>query len=81
MTQPTNSNILSPKPPKNGFVVGKWDDFENFYAAVPYKNQLMVIHQAKHLKVCRNEQSARSFIQKHQKANRARRAGADGPLG
>ena len=64
--QPTNSNILDDNPPPNGFVVGKWDDAKTFYAAVPtQKNKLAIVHQANVIKVCRNEQSARNFIEKH----------------
>ena len=63
MNQPTNSNILTSDPGPMGFVVGKnWE-----YAAVRFGNQLMVIHNGQQLKVCRNEQSARNFIQKHKK--------------
>lgn len=66
--QPTNSNILDDNPPPNGFVVGKWDDAKTFYAAVPInENKLAIIHQANMIKVCRNEQSARNFIEKHRK--------------
>ena len=64
--QPTNSNILIPKPPKNGFVVDAWDDPE-MYACVPIGGKLMVIQQGKQLKVCNNEDSARNFINKHKK--------------
>ena len=64
--QPTNSNILTPKPPKNGFVVGVWDDPE-MYACVPIGGKLMVIQQGQQLKVCNNEDSARNFINKHKK--------------
>jgi hypothetical protein len=64
--QPTNSNILTSKPPKNGFVVGAWDD-PDCYACVPIGNRLMVIHQGQQLKICNNEDSARNFIKKHKK--------------
>ena len=37
------------------------------YAAVPYGNQLMVIHNGQQLKVCRTEASARKFIGDHKK--------------
>lgn len=63
MKQPTNSNILTADPGPIGFVVGK--DWE--YAAVPFGNNLMIIHNGQQLKVCRNEQSARNFIEKHKK--------------
>lgn len=63
MNQPTNSNILTPNPGPLGFVVGKnWE-----YAAVPYGNQLMIIHNGQQLKVCRTESSARKFIDNHKK--------------
>ena len=61
---PTNSNILSPKPPKNSFIVGEGD---SLYAVLPFGNRLMIIHQGSQLKVCNNETSARNFIKKHQK--------------
>ena len=64
--QPTNSNILTPKPPKNGFVVGAWDDPE-MYACVPIGGRLMVLYQGQQLKICNNETSARNFIKKHKK--------------
>lgn len=60
----TNSNILTPQPPQNSFVMGEG---ELIYAAVPYGNKLMIIHQGQQLKVCRNGESARNFIKKHQK--------------
>jgi len=45
-----------------GFLIGKGE-----YAAVPYGNQLMIIHNGQQLKVCRTERSARKFIQDHKK--------------
>ena len=48
---------------KEGFTVGK--NME--YAAVPYGNQLMIIHNGQQLKVCRTESSARKFIDDHKK--------------
>ena len=45
-----------------GFIIGKGE-----YAAVPYGEQLMVIHQGKQLKVCKTEASARKFIADHKK--------------
>jgi|TARA_B100000035_G_scaffold153895_1_gene131045 hypothetical protein len=65
--QPTNSNILDPKCGPLGFTVGDWDDINSFYAAVPCGNGLMVIHQGKQLKKCRNSISARNFIEKCRK--------------
>ena len=65
--QPTNSNILDPKCGPLGFIVGDWDDINGFYAAVPCGKGLMVIHQGKQLKKCRNLISARNFIEKYRK--------------
>ena len=65
--QPTNSNILDPKCGPLGFIVGDWDDINSFYAAVPCGKGLMVIHQGKQLKKCRNTISARNFIEKYRK--------------
>ena len=62
---PTNSNILTPSPPPNGFIIGEGD---LLYACVPCgKKKLMILHQGQQLKVCNNETSARNFIQRHQK--------------
>jgi hypothetical protein len=47
---------------KEGFIVGK-----GTYAAVPFGNQLMIIHNGQQLKVCRTEASARKFIDDHKK--------------
>jgi len=47
---------------KEGFIIGKGN-----YAAIPYGNQLMVIHNGEQLKVCRTEASARKFIDDHKK--------------
>ena len=55
MKQPTNSTILSDEPLKNAFIIGE-------YAAVPFGNMLMIIHQGRQLKVCKTEDSARNFI-------------------
>tara|TARA_B100000900_G_scaffold299150_1_gene257711 strand:- start:674 stop:892 length:219 start_codon:yes stop_codon:yes gene_type:complete len=68
--QPTNSNILSSQPPQNSFVVGDWDDVENFYAVLPHKNQLAIVYKAEVIKMCRTEDSARKFIAKHQRRRR-----------
>lgn len=38
---------------------------DDFYAAVPYGNQLIVIYNGEQLKLCRTEKSAWSFIKKH----------------
>lgn len=47
-----------------GFIVGKGD---KTYAAIPFKNYLMIIHNGQQLKVCRTENSARKFIDDHRK--------------
>ena len=57
------SDILEPKPIELGFLMGD-------YAAIPMigsDTKLMVIHEGKHLKVCRNRKSAITFIKKHSK--------------
>ena len=41
--------------------------FKDTYAAVPFGNQLMIIHNGEQLKVCRTEASARKFIGDHKK--------------
>lgn len=41
--------------------------FKDTYAAVPFGNQLMIIHNGQQLKVCRTESSARKFITDHKK--------------
>lgn len=57
------SNILEPDPFPFGFVTGK----DGEYAAIPFGKQLMVVYKGQQLKVCRTEQSARNFIEKHRK--------------
>lgn len=37
------------------------------YAVVPFGNQFMVIYEGEQLKICRNENSSLSFINKHRK--------------
>ena len=61
---PTNSNILSSKPPKNSFIVGEGD---SLYAVLPIGGRLCIVYQGMQLKICNNETSARNFIKKHQK--------------
>ena len=54
----------------SGFTVGKWE-YDTLYAAVPLigsTSKLVIIYQGKQIKVCRNEQSARNFIEKHRKS-------------
>lgn len=65
----TKTSVLDAKPYEEGFIVGKYDD-PMMYAAVPISNsttKLAVVHQANVLKVCRNRQSAITFIDKHKK--------------
>jgi hypothetical protein len=46
---------------KDGFIVGE-------YAAVPYVNQYIIIHNGQQLeKLCRTESSARKYIADHKK--------------
>jgi hypothetical protein len=47
---------------KEGFTM-----FKDTYAAIPFGNQLMIIHNGQQLKVCRTEASARKFITDHKK--------------
>lgn len=57
------SDILDPNPTELGFLM---DD----YAAVPLAGsttKLVIIHNGKILKTCRNRQSAITFIKKHSK--------------
>jgi len=65
----TNSNILEANPGPIGFIIGKGE-----YAAIPYGNQLMIIHNGQQLKVCRNEKSAHNFIENHKKQQQKRGA-------
>jgi hypothetical protein len=47
---------------KDGFIVGE-------YAAVPYVNQYIIIHNGQQLeKLCRTEGSARKYIADHKKS-------------
>lgn len=65
----TKTSMLDAKPYEEGFIVGKYDD-PMMYAAVPVAGsttKLAVVHQANVLKVCRNKQSAITFIDKHKK--------------
>lgn len=49
-----------------GFIVGRGDDL---YAAVPYVNGYIIIHQGQQLeKLCRTESSARKYIQDHKRS-------------
>lgn len=67
MKYPTNSDILSPKP-QLGWVTDKdWS-----IAAIPMGNskKYMVVYDNCKMKVCRNKQSAESFISKLQNRKR-----------
>ena len=71
--QPTNSNILDVNPGPLSFTVGDWDNGDLFYAAVPVagsKTKLAIVYQGNILKVCRNRQSALSFIDKHKSSKK-----------
>jgi hypothetical protein len=49
---------------KKGFTVGKGLE----YAAIPYGNQYLIIHNGQQLdKLCRTESSARNYIEAHKK--------------
>lgn len=37
------------------------------YAAVPFCEELMILHNGQQLKVCKTEESARKFITAHKK--------------
>jgi len=65
----TKTSVLDAKPYEEGFIVGNYDD-PMMYAAVPVTGsttKLAIVHQANVLKVCRNKQSAITFIDKHKK--------------
>ena len=65
----TKRSILEPKLIEEGFIMGKYDD-PKMYAAIPIAGsdtKLVVIHQGKQLKICRNRKSALNFIAKHSK--------------
>lgn len=47
---------------KEGFTM-----YKDEYVAVPFGNQLMIIHNGQQLKVCRTESSARKYINAHKK--------------
>jgi hypothetical protein len=50
---------------KNGFIVGK----DGEYAAVPFVNGYLIIHNGQQLeKLCRTESSARKYIADHKKS-------------
>ena len=70
--QPTNSYILHANPGPLSFTVGDWNDYENFYAAIPCGKMLAVMHKSKILKQCRTTQSAMKYIEKHQKRKKKR---------
>ena len=45
---------------KEGFTM-----FKDAYAAIPYGNQYIIIHNGYQLKLCRTESSARNYIKNH----------------
>jgi hypothetical protein len=50
---------------KDGFIVGK----DGEYAAVPFVNGYLIIHNGQQLeKLCRTESSARKYIADHKKS-------------
>ena len=65
----TKRSVLEPKPIEEGFIMGKYDD-PRMYAAIPMAGsdtKLVIFHQGKQLKICRNRKSALNFIAKHSK--------------
>jgi len=54
---------------KQGFIVGT-----GTYAAVPFEDKLMIIHNGQQLDVVNTEQQARAYIQQHKKLNPKPRA-------
>ena len=68
LKHPTNSHILDTDPGNTGFVVG--DNWE--YAAIPLglTKKMVVVYDNGKTKVCRNEQSARNFIEKKRKSRK-----------
>jgi len=46
----------------NGFLVNQGE-----YAAVPFGQQLMILHNGEQLRVCKTESSARRYINEHKK--------------
>ena len=64
-----NSSILDSINQEMGFTIGK----DMLYAAVPVagsKTKLAIVYQGNILKVCRNRQSALSFIDKHKSSKK-----------
>ena len=47
---------------KEGFLVNQGE-----YAAVPFGQQLMILHKGQQLRVCKTESSARKYINEHKK--------------
>ena len=65
----TKRSVLEPKLIEEGFIMGKYDD-PKMYAAIPMAGsdtKLVILHQGKQLKICRNRKSALNFIAKHSK--------------
>jgi hypothetical protein len=57
-----------------GFTVGKGME----YAAIPFGDELMIIHKGKQLKVCKTEDAARKFIDNHKKGKSEAKLPLDG---
>lgn len=54
---------------KEGFIVG-----DGTYAAIPFEDKLMIIHNGQQMDVVNTEQQARVWIQQHKKMNPKPRA-------
>ena len=48
------------------------------YAAIPFGNELMIIHKGQQLKVCKTEDDARKFITSHKKGKSQAKLPLDG---
>ena len=46
----------------DGFLVNQGE-----YAAIPFGQQLMILHKGEQLRVCKTESSARKYINEHKK--------------
>lgn len=62
--------ILDPKPCTRPYVTK-----DGMWAAIPIMNskQLVIIHNGQHVKVCRNYESAKSYITKQVKNEKSRK--------
>jgi hypothetical protein len=57
-----------------GFTVGKGME----YAAIPFGDELMIIHKGKQLKVCKTEDDARNYINSRRKGKSEAKLPLDG---